>query len=1312
MKRYFLLSLCLLSAVGGIRAETAAFYVNDGIIKCPPDIPPQIDAVNFVNNNWFEIAFTNFTVNSPLFYTANTVNFTNRGVMICNPGFELVNAPSFSGQKKLAGSILNTGTIDVGNQSNTVTLFIGGILAGQGVPKFLCSATNIINPGVISMGFEGLCRLEGETVNLSRGSLMMTNTGVNFINNFATLFANGIYVDGYWGLGSHVFSPQAQFENANPPQTAYHLVTNREYTVYQQRLASPTALAYLDDTTIASNRLVRAVFLNNTNLSFPANVYFPAFGDILVEWTAVTTNSLGIAETNYVNLFDFFEFYDPFLLWNGYAGAGFTRPTYMPSNYSFYRSTFSYGQFYGPAASPGGIPAGTFDGLSSTNRYTAYEARFLPTTLVLSDTASQDVTNLPGRINISASKSLDLNRARISSLNFLSLQSTNHFLGSARAQIASPYSDINLRNTNGSFAVSNLLTRSLPMPEGSIDLYSSCWTNIVGGVTNLYHVLYVDAKLAPETPPRVQTLVLRSTNTVTHDDSLFIHDAINITRDLLLDSRRITIATNAPDAPVANGSISLLSSTILWPNATPRLQFLTNNGTIQTYNAVFFGGSRSSPFYNSNYTEPYVSFVNRGIISDSGSLIWASHFENYGTLQSVMGDVQLQKCAGALLTNGAFLATNGLVAISAGGILVSNHTLVGGSGIYLNATNILSDGIPNLALLPLTNLTSTFITNGNSWRGGGGFYLGNRPTTGDLLGTTVYLRAPANVEVPIVWAGEDRGTDVNSPTRSGFLNNSAIGKLILDGEDADSTFTFRGASGPGVPNAIYVDCIELRNNTSTNFDTDGNCVGMQVAPNMKVYFSQALANGISIAGKLNGLNGGGFIWLSNYNYGYFSSTNVVYPDGSTNRLNTALVQSCDLDSNGNGIVNCKDPAPLILSSWTPTRSNVFTNLADIAPPVVEPPVTVAGGTVPVTPPPGGTTPTQVSGLPTLTLPPAAEFLASGTLSAGQGTYNGLFAEDGGVTVGSSGYVSLTVGASGAYSGKLILAGRTYSLSGKFSTAGVASSQVRRTGSTALIMELQMDLNGGDQIRGTISDAGRWAARLHADRLVFNRTKNSATSNKATLAYTLVMPPTSGGPSAYGYGTVKIDAAGTVTFSGTLADGSKVTQTTALAKEGYWPLYASLYAGKGVVVGWMQFTTSNESDVSGDLAWVKPAGVSSAYYAGGFTNTVEALGSTYFAPATGHRYLDMVSANLVFTTGGVSFTNSFSLDARNRVVRPSGSRLTLSLTSTTGLFQGTTLNPNTGKTFSFQGVLFERGSNGCGLFLGPTQAGAVYLNPVP
>ena len=51
---------CLLAGLTVLQAHAAAeFYVNDGVVLCPPQIPPQVDATNFVNNNYFDINYTN-----------------------------------------------------------------------------------------------------------------------------------------------------------------------------------------------------------------------------------------------------------------------------------------------------------------------------------------------------------------------------------------------------------------------------------------------------------------------------------------------------------------------------------------------------------------------------------------------------------------------------------------------------------------------------------------------------------------------------------------------------------------------------------------------------------------------------------------------------------------------------------------------------------------------------------------------------------------------------------------------------------------------------------------------------------------------------------------------------------------------------------------------------------------------------------------------------------------------------------------------------------------------------------------------------
>src|ERR1043165_5534108 len=64
------------------------FYVNDSVVNCPPEIPPVVDATNFVNNNYFSINFTNTVFNNtPVYETANTLNFTNVAQMIGNYAF-------------------------------------------------------------------------------------------------------------------------------------------------------------------------------------------------------------------------------------------------------------------------------------------------------------------------------------------------------------------------------------------------------------------------------------------------------------------------------------------------------------------------------------------------------------------------------------------------------------------------------------------------------------------------------------------------------------------------------------------------------------------------------------------------------------------------------------------------------------------------------------------------------------------------------------------------------------------------------------------------------------------------------------------------------------------------------------------------------------------------------------------------------------------------------------------------------------------------------------------------------------------------
>jgi hypothetical protein len=287
---------------------------------------------------------------------------------------------------------------------------------------------------------------------------------------------------------------------------------------------------------------------------------------------------------------------------------------------------------------------------------------------------------------------------------------------------------------------------------------------------------------------------------------------------------------------------------------------------------------------------------------------------------------------------------------------------------------------------------------------------------------------------------------------------------------------------------------------------------------------------------------------------------------------------------------------------------------------------------------------------------------------------------------------------------MTLGKRTSSISGLFDSQGRATRTFARPGSTPLTVYLQLDLAGGDQISGRITD-GVWSADLLADR------KSGNTSAHAGN-YTLRIPASSVSgdrPSGDGFATVKVDARGTVQWSGTLADGTKASQKTSLSKQGIWPLYAALYGGSGSILSWMQITNQPDSDLGGQLIWLKPSGAAGKSYPHGFTNDVEAAGSAYTHASAAGRVLDVV-----FSGGGLHdpFTNSISLGLNNKMAGQRSNKLSLSIAPSTGLFKGSALNQETGKNLQFQGVILEKGGPGAGFFMNADQSGQVLLNPAP
>ncbi len=321
-------------------------------------------------------------------------------------------------------------------------------------------------------------------------------------------------------------------------------------------------------------------------------------------------------------------------------------------------------------------------------------------------------------------------------------------------------------------------------------------------------------------------------------------------------------------------------------------------------------------------------------------------------------------------------------------------------------------------------------------------------------------------------------------------------------------------------------------------------------------------------------------------------------------------------------------------------------------------------------------------------------------TASVGMYQGLFFNPNDVTPGSSGFFSAQVTPSGSFTAKFQQGSASPSVSGQFSlTGGWSTNALKTWGNTAI--SLQLDLAGGKVMEGGLTNAN-WVAGLTANRAVFT---TSSPSPQAGKKYTLVLPPgtnSAAQPGGYGFGTVSVTAAGSVTLGGTLGDGTAVTPTSYESEQWQWPVYVSLNSGNGMLLGWLAFTNEPDTDIDGLLYWFKPAQASSALYKAGFTNEIETIGSAYLL-TTGEPVLDLTSGYVLMEGGGLgqSISNQFTLSSKNVVA--GGNKLQLTITTSTGLFKGSATNAE-GKTVSFNGAVLQNQTNGFGQFLNGQQSG--------
>src|SRR5262249_37463883 len=149
------------------------------------------------------------------------------------------------------------------------------------------------------------------------------------------------------------------------------------------------------------------------------------------------------------------------------------------------------------------------------------------------------------------------------------------------------------------------------------------------------------------------------------------------------------------------------------------------------------------------------------------------------------------------------------------------------------------------------------------------------------------------------------------------------------------------------------------------------------------------------------------------------------------------------------------------------------------------------------------------------------------------------------------------------------------------------------------------------------------------------------------------------PDGFGYGTIKVDSAGKIRFVGSLADGTKVSQSTVISKTGAWPLYVGLTGG-GSILSWQTFANQASDDIHGAWSWIKAANPLSRYSPGGFAGVYDAIGSKYVIPPLGTTVLGITQAEIDFAGGNLSgdFGNLVTIGAASTISNNSSNALSM------------------------------------------------------
>ncbi len=913
--KYLLSTLAGLAFAVGGSAEAQSTYVNSGKV-----LNPVVDATNFVNRGQITVSSYDAAWDSQ-----NTLTVTNIGTMEGSVGFRFdhVYNQDGLGYRDSLDSFVNTGLIEAFDGGGLLSYFGSAnsanlsSLYGDDHSSVEIQSDYVRNTGSIVAGANGLISIDGGKVDLAGGTLSISpvSGGSLFVNGFWMSETNfladpGIYDQG-WSIGTTTnffpgdlvfgnswYSPFIRFTNnlgvGNYVCSDYVALMNPEVFVYST-FRNPTQYIY------------QVVAVQTTDKKLVSNVKFipivypydyltqPPYTAVLELSTVATDLFTQVAYTNSLYVIDQIANTTNYnLLENLSVGTFRPAPTIVTRSEPY---GFANGVVPNDLFDPSIFDNLTYANRIATNLYSAYVAQVDNLGSRLPDLPDIGFRSQPGRIEIKA-KELNIERARIRGEGLISIDAEN-FTGSSKAIMDGPHLKLNLATTKQNTQITNLTRLSVERLTGELFTYSSSWTNTYvpslwdptdtnsPNIEIIFQLLMVDATTLKTTMPvKVHEFTLKGPTNA----HVQIADQLNVTDVFLLESERATVT----------GALALAPG-LRWDAGTvPSLLYLTNSGRLEFAEDAAFGTDRPG--------KPYQTFVNRGSIQAFTHAINTEYFENSGFIASTqhynlnftnfcfntvtevtndlpsIGPITITATQGYL--NGGTLQTDGDISLAGQTWKFYNSNIKAPAGIQMSVGKTITD--------------SGLMTMENQWNTGRGIQLLG-VASGDLLATTIQSVAKPFEAVDHVWASKDLG----GKSGAAFKNNLALGRLILNGTNC--IFRFSPSENGRV---MYVDLLDLRGPAFTSLqDIQEN---LYLAPGFKIYFGDVRGLDATInAESLNGLQvgDGTLVWVRTF-AGFRSGVDVpIQGENRTIRVNGALRESFEIDTDGDGVPNGFDDFP-------------------------------------------------------------------------------------------------------------------------------------------------------------------------------------------------------------------------------------------------------------------------------------------------------------------------------------------------------------------------------------------------------------------